>query len=410
MLYWLVMPAAGSGRRFGGEPKQYQRLLDRTLIEWSLAPFLADPRCVGIVIALAAGDTRFADLRCAGDPRVRTVIGGTERADSVRAAIEVLPANEETWVLVHDAARPCLSSAEIDALLVVATQSQSGALLATPVADTLKRVATLGDASPAVAQTSSREGLWRALTPQAFPSPLLHRALAAAAAAGRQPTDEAQAVEWLGLAPRLVVGSARNIKVTQPGDLSLAAAILGKPQEPVMSLRIGNGFDVHAFGPGDHVMLGGVRVPHSMGVIAHSDGDVLLHALCDAMLGAGALGDIGVHFPDSDPRWHGAASGRFVAACRTLLAERGLAVINADLTLICEAPRLGAHREAIRRQIAVLLKLPIEQVNLKATTTEKQGFTGRGEGLAAQASVLCGPVLLWRDRAQLPADHGGLPQ
>ncbi|MDR2215476.1 MAG: 2-C-methyl-D-erythritol 2,4-cyclodiphosphate synthase [Nevskiaceae bacterium] len=159
-----------------------------------------------------------------------------------------------------------------------------------------------------------------------------------------------------------------------------------------MPLRIGNGFDVHAFGPGDQVMLGGVRVPHTQGVIAHSDGDVLLHALCDAMLGAGGLGDIGMHFPDSDPRWRGAASSRFVEACRELLAGRGLAVVNADLTLICEAPRVGPHRAAICAQIASLLALPPDRVNLKATTTEKLGFTGRGEGLAAQASVLCGPL------------------
>jgi 2-C-methyl-D-erythritol 2,4-cyclodiphosphate synthase len=159
-----------------------------------------------------------------------------------------------------------------------------------------------------------------------------------------------------------------------------------------MAQRIGTGFDVHAFGPGDHVMLGGVRVPHTLGVIAHSDGDVLLHALCDAMLGAAGLGDIGMHFPDSDPRWRGVASRRFVEACVGLLATRNLAVVNADLTLVCEAPRLGAHREAIRHAIAGMLALPPERVNVKATTTERLGFTSRGEGLAAQASVLCGAL------------------
>lgn len=159
-----------------------------------------------------------------------------------------------------------------------------------------------------------------------------------------------------------------------------------------MALRIGNGFDVHAFGTGDHVMLGGVRVPHAQGVTAHSDGDVLLHALCDAMLGAAGLGDIGMHFPDSDPRWRGAASRVFVDACRGLLAGRGLVVFNADLTLICEAPRLGDQREAIRKEIAGMLALPHDRVNVKATTTERLGFTGRGEGLAAQATVLCGAL------------------
>ncbi len=391
MRYRLVMPAAGSGRRIGGTPKQYHPLQGRTLIEWSLAPFLSDPRCTGIVVALAAGDVRFAALACASDPRVRTVVGGAERADSVLAGLAALDAPEDEWVLVHDAARPCVSSAEIDALLATGAGCEAGALLALPVADTLKRSSAAGEAV-IVAATASREGLWRALTPQLFPLGLLRRALESAAAAGRRPTDEAQAIEWLGLSPRLVAGSVRNFKVTEPGDLELAAAILQQGGEAGMALRIGNGFDVHAFGTGDHVMLGGVRVPHARGVTAHSDGDVLLHALCDAMLGAAGLGDIGMHFPDSDPRWRGAASRVFVDACRGLLAGRGLAVFNADLTLICEAPRLGDQREAIRKEIAGMLALPHDRVNVKATTTERLGFTGRGEGLAAQATVLCGAL------------------
>ncbi|MEY2853964.1 MAG: hypothetical protein RL030_1096 [Pseudomonadota bacterium] len=397
MHYWLVMPAAGSGRRFGGTPKQYHLLRGQALIEWSLAPFLSDPRCKGIVVALAAGDERFAALACAADVRVRTVTGGAERADSVLAGLAALGAAVDECVLVHDAARPCVTRAEIDALLAAGADNEDGALLALPVADTLKR-STTPEGTALVAATAPREGLWRALTPQLFRLGLLRRALESAAAAGRQPTDEAQAVEWLGLSPRLVAGSLQNFKVTEPGDLTLAAAVLQHGGEAGMAQRIGNGFDVHAFGPGDHVMLGGVRVPHTQGVIAHSDGDVLLHALCDAMLGAAGLGDIGMHFPDNDPRWRGAASHRFVEACVELLAARTLAVVNADLTLICEAPRLGVYREAIRLHIATLLAVSADCVNVKATTTERLGFTGRGEGLAAQVTVLCGAL-----RAAAPA-------
>ena len=387
MNYWLVMPAAGAGTRFGGEPKQYRRIAGRTLLEWSLAPFLADARCAGVAVALAAGDTAFAALDCARDPRVRTVTGGARRADSVRAALAHLQLREGDWVMVHDAARPCVSTTEVARLLECAVPESQGALLAVPVADTLKQAGEGGR----VAATASREALWRAQTPQLFRAGALLRALDAALAAGREPTDEAQAMEWQGVAPRLVPGSAQNIKVTEPGDFALAAVLLDT-REQRMHARIGSGFDVHRFGPGDHVMLGGVRVPHARGVLAHSDGDVLLHALCDAMLGAAGLGDIGQHFPDSDPRWRGAASSRFVTAARELLAGRGLAVANADLTLVCESPRLGPHREPIRQSIAQLLGLAADAVNLKATTTEGLGFTGRGEGLAAQATVLCVPL------------------
>jgi 2-C-methyl-D-erythritol 2,4-cyclodiphosphate synthase len=216
---------------------------------------------------------------------------------------------------------------------------------------------------------------------------VLRRALQAAYAAGREPTDEAQAVEWLGESPRLIAGSAGNLKITTAADLSLAAALLAQGTTS-MNMRTGSGFDVHAFGPGEAVMLGGVRIPHRQGVLAHSDGDVLLHALTDALLGAVGLGDIGQHFPDTDPRWRGAASTQFVQHAVKLLAERGWRVVNADTTLLCEAPRIAAHRDAIRASMAAALGVDAGCVNLKATTTEKLGFIGRAEGLAAQAVVL----------------------
>jgi 2-C-methyl-D-erythritol 4-phosphate cytidylyltransferase/2-C-methyl-D-erythritol 2,4-cyclodiphosphate synthase len=246
-----------------------------------------------------------------------------------------------------------------------------------------------------VERTVDRTGLWRALTPQMFRCGALRTALQAAHAAVRIPTDESQALEWQGAHPQLVAGSAANLKVTTAQDLVVAAAILrsrdgADPHTSVMehSMRIGSGFDVHTFGEGDFVMLGGVKVPYARGVIAHSDGDVILHALCDALLGAAGLGDIGQHFRDDDPQWRGADSKGFVRGVLGMLRDRNFAVVNADITVLAEAPRLSRHREEIRRSIAELLAVPPERVNVKATTTEKMGFLGRGEGLAAQAVVL----------------------
>ncbi|MET0282377.1 MAG: 2-C-methyl-D-erythritol 4-phosphate cytidylyltransferase [Steroidobacteraceae bacterium] len=384
MEYWLVMPAAGAGRRFGASaPKQYQQLAGRRLIELALAPFLGDSRCRGIVVALDPADTLFDSLPVAAEMRLRRVAGGRRRCDSVRHALQAVEAGDDAWVLVHDAARPCVPRADIDRLLQELSADAVGGLLATPVADTLKR----GDATGRVSETPPRAGLWRALTPQMFRLGLLRRALRQAESDGREPTDEAQAIEWLGLAPRLVEGAASNIKVTTPADLQVAAAVRCQGAQG-MGYRTGSGFDVHAFGPGDAVMLGGVSVPWSQGVVAHSDGDVLLHALTDALLGAAGLGDIGQHFPDSDPRWRGADSTRFVRHAVALLAADGWQVVNADLTLLAEGPRIAKYRDAIRAAVAAALGVDASLVNLKATTTEKLGFIGRTEGLAAQAVVL----------------------
>jgi 2-C-methyl-D-erythritol 4-phosphate cytidylyltransferase len=223
MRYWLVMPAAGSGSRFGAAtPKQYARLAGRSVIEWSMAVFLEDSRCHGVVVAVAAGDERFAALPASGDPRVCAVEGGAERSDSVRLSLAALDVHDDEWVLVHDAARPCLSRDDLDALVREVGNDDVGGLLAVPLADTLKRA----DSAQRVVQTPDRSGLWRALTPQMFRVGTLRRALSEAHAQGRVPTDEAQAIEWLGLAPRLVAGSAQNLKVTGPDDLRLAAALL----------------------------------------------------------------------------------------------------------------------------------------------------------------------------------------
>ncbi len=396
MRYWLVMPAAGSGRRFGergGAPKQYAPLLGRTVIEWALAPFAGDPRCAALVVALAPGDARWSELAAhAGrDKEVIAAQGGSERAHSVRNGLAALAgrASLDDWVLVHDAARPCLARADLDRLLAACGGHPVGGVLAAPVADTLKACGEHGD----IARTVDRAGLWRALTPQMFRYGALCAALDAAFAAGRSPTDEAQALEWAGARPVVVRGSAANLKITTAEDLTLAAALLGglggeSAMQIGSSMRIGSGFDVHAFGPGELVMLGGVPVPHTHGVIAHSDGDVILHALCDALLGAGGLGDIGQHFRDDDPRWRGVASSGFVRGVLEMLKTRGLAVVNADITVLAEAPRLAKHRDEIRATVARLLEVAPDRVNIKATTTERLGFLGRREGIAAQAVVL----------------------
>jgi 2-C-methyl-D-erythritol 4-phosphate cytidylyltransferase / 2-C-methyl-D-erythritol 2,4-cyclodiphosphate synthase len=404
MRYWLVMPAAGSGQRFGAaRPKQYTPLEGRTVIEWALAPFHADARCAGIVVAVAPEDALWSEVAArlesggtaAGTASARRVIrapGGAHRSLSVRSALAALEASAlaADWVLVHDAARPCLDARDLERLLGRLGAHPVGGLLALPAADTLKgAVSAAGDSE--VAQTIDRSGLWRALTPQMFRYGSLCAALDAAHSAGRFPTDEAQALEWQGARPVLVEGMPGNLKVTAPEDLLLAAAIL-RSRRPRISqdglMRIGSGIDVHAFGPGDFIMLGGVRIPHSRGVVAHSDGDVALHALCDALLGAAGLGDIGQHFKDTDPRWKGADSRKFVASILAMLQERGLTVANADVTVLAEAPKVAPYRDAMRREIALLLAIDPARVNIKATTTEGLGFLGRTEGIAAQALVL----------------------
>jgi 2-C-methyl-D-erythritol 4-phosphate cytidylyltransferase/2-C-methyl-D-erythritol 2,4-cyclodiphosphate synthase len=378
------MPAAGRGRRMAEAaptPKQYLPLAGATVIEHALAPFLADAACLGVVVALAAGDREFGSLAAARDPRVAVVTGGAERRDSVAAGLAWLAARAppDAWVLVHDAARPCLPRADLARLLAALPGAPDGALLALKIADTVKRA----DDGGRVAATVPRAALWRAQTPQAFRLAPLAAALAASPGA----TDEASAVEAQGGRPLLVAGSPANLKVTEPGDLAHAARLLGE-RTPMAEQRIGFGIDVHAFGPGDHVWLGGVRIAHGQGLVAHSDGDVLLHALCDALLGAAGLGDIGQHFPDSDPSFRGVASVELLRATLARVRAAGFALVNCDLTLIGEAPRLAPHRDAIRAALARELGVAPGRVNVKATTTERLGFLGRGEGLAAEAAVL----------------------
>jgi len=333
---------------------------------------------------LAAEDARWATLPLAGDPKILTATGGAGRQHSVMNGLKRLSAlaAPDDWVLVHDAARPCLESDDVRALIDALDGVGCGAVLAAPVVDTVKR-----EHDGYVGETVDRAGLWRALTPQVFGLAALEHALEEVVRLGIQVTDEAQAMERLGLRPRLVAGSAFNVKITRAADLASAARILRSAGRSA-NMRVGQGFDVHTFGAGDHVMLGGVRIAHHQGVVAHSDGDVVIHALCDAVLGALGEGDIGRHFPDSDPKYRGADSRVFLRRVAEMMRAAGLKLVNADITVLAEAPRLSKHREEIRRSIAALLEVESDCVNVKATTTEKMGFLGRGEGLAAQAVVL----------------------
>jgi 2-C-methyl-D-erythritol 4-phosphate cytidylyltransferase/2-C-methyl-D-erythritol 2,4-cyclodiphosphate synthase len=392
---WAIVPAAGRGERFSssaglGIPKQYTPLRGKTVLEWSLRALLTEPRIHGIVVVLAAGDERWNEVaRNLDSPKLLTAIGGAHRQDSVLNGLAYLApsAQADDWILVHDAARPCLRSKDIGALVDAlesipqgATGEIGGAVLAAPIVDTVRRQLANG------LETVDRAGLWRALTPQVFGFAPLRQALQDAAAAGLAATDEAQAMERLGIRAALVPGSPFNIKITRAEDLEAAAAILKMGESSQM--RIGQGVDVHAFGAGDHVVLGGVRIAHEQGIVAHSDGDVIIHALCDALLGAMGDGDIGQHFPDSDPRYRGADSRVFLRAVAERMKSAGLRLVNADITVLAQAPRIGAHRSVMAANLALDLQVAAAAINIKATTTERLGFVGRGEGIAAMASVL----------------------
>jgi 2-C-methyl-D-erythritol 4-phosphate cytidylyltransferase/2-C-methyl-D-erythritol 2,4-cyclodiphosphate synthase len=402
---WAIVPAAGHGARFAASaqaavPKQYAPLLGATVLEWSLRALLAEPRVHAVVVAVAADDALWASLAAKLDhPKIQSTTGGANRQDTVANGLEFLAgrAAADDWILVHDAARPCLNATELGALLDAVDAADAGgaerragsaartcgAILAAPIVDTVKRE------TPHDVATVDRQGLWRALTPQVFPFAKLRRALKEAALAGIAVTDEAQAIERMGLRPALVQGSPFNVKVTRVSDLGLAAKILKMTEDAPM--RVGQGFDVHAFGEGDHVVLGGVRIAHPKGVVAHSDGDVVIHALCDAVLGALGDGDIGQHFPDSDPRYRGADSRVFLREVAARMHSAGLTLINADVTVLAEAPRIAALRARMAANLSADLGTAAQRINIKATTTERLGFIGRGEGLAALATVLLGP-------------------
>ena len=376
MRFSAVIAAAGVGRRAGGErPKQWRLLAGKPVLRWSVEG-LAAAGAERLAVVVADGEQAAAAEALAGLDRVRVVLGGAERADSVKAGLAALADSPPEAVLIHDAARPFVQPRHV-AVLLQALESADGAVPVLAVSDTLKREAAGGALS-----TVSRAGLYRVQTPQAFRYDLLAAGYAAWSQA-EAPTDDAGPVELAGGRVVAAAGDPMLMKLTYPEDFAMAEALAGQAR----ITRVGQGFDAHRFGPGDEVWLCGVRIAHDRALVGHSDADAGLHALTDALLGAVGQGDIGDHFPPSDPKWRGAASDQFLLHAMQLVQGVGGRVINADVTLICEEPRIKPHREAMRGRLAELLQLPLDRVSVKATTTEAMGFTGRREGLAAQAIV-----------------------
>lgn len=373
-----LVVAAGKGERAGGSvPKQFADLCGRPLLRWSLEAFAAHPGIGPICLVIDPAHAAAARAAAAGLD-VIFADGGATRTASVRAGVAALAAYAPETVLIHDAARPGLSAAVIDAL-IAALGASDGAAPGLPVVDALKRTHPDG----AILDDAPRAGLVRIQTPQAFRFEKFAHALAEAPGDVAFDDDIALA-RAAGLSTRVVSGDPRLMKVTHPEDFAQARQLLAPtPGVPLT----GSGYDAHRFGPGDHVTLCGVKIPHTHGLVGHSDADAAWHALTDALLGAIGAGDIGDHFPPSDPQWRGAPSGVFLRHAADLVAIAGARIINVDVTVICERPRVKPHREAMRQSTAELLGLPLARVSVKATTTEGMGFTGREEGLAAQASV-----------------------
>ncbi len=369
-----LIVASGRGQRFGaGRPKQYQPLAGQSVLRHGLERFCRHPRVGGVRAVIHPEDRELYDLAARGLDLLPPVEGGPTRQDSVRLGLESLAATPPEVVLIHDGVRPLVDGALIDRVLDALVRHPA-VLPALPVTDTLKRV----DAG-LVLGTVERAGLYRAQTPQGFAyQPILaaHRA-----AAGAGLTDDVAVAEAAGLRVATVAGDEANLKITETADLARAERLLAGRLQP----RTGLGFDVHRLGPGDGLVLMGVRLPGPLRLIGHSDADVGLHAVTDALLGTLGAGDIGSHFPPTDPRWAGADSALFLDHARGLVEAAGGRIEHVDATLICERPRIGPHRAAMVLRLAGLLGLGPGRVSIKATTTEGLGFAGRGEGIAAQA-------------------------
>lgn len=369
--YAAIVTAAGRGNRAGGgEPKQWRDLADRSVLSRTLDAFAGFGH---VVLVVHPDDMGRAIADFAGT--VTIVTGGDTRTASVRAALDSLTGSDITHVLIHDGARPLVSDAVIQGVIDALQSGADAAAPALPVTDALWR----GEAETVIG-TAPRDGLYRAQTPQGFSFEQISKAH------HRHPHDAADDVELArkaGIAVEITQGDENNLKITWPADFARAGKLMGAG----MDVRLGNGYDVHAFGPGDHVWLCGVRIAHEAGLVGHSDADVGMHALTDAIYGALAMGDIGRHFPPSDPQWRGADSAIFLRHAAQLARAQGFGFGNADVTLICEAPKIGPHATAMQARLAEIMDIDATRISVKATTSEKLGFTGRREGIAAIATA-----------------------
>tara|TARA_B100000780_G_scaffold114060_1_gene79917 strand:- start:3126 stop:4268 length:1143 start_codon:yes stop_codon:yes gene_type:complete len=366
-----IILAAGRGTRAGGSvPKQWQTLMGKPLISWAIEPFLTHPLVSEVVVLHHVDDI---DLLAKLPSEIRCFVGGSNRSESVRCGLSAIEPLAPDYVLVHDAARPCLDQSLLSDC-IDAMMTQRAAAPAVSVQDTLWRGKDL------VLDVIDRTEVLRAQTPQCFDYKIIHSAHMGTKVMA---TDDVQVVRAAGHAVAIVTGNEDNIKVTLPRDFVRAERILrGR-----MKIRVGNGFDVHRFGTGSELTLCGVTIPHKMGLVGHSDADVGMHAVTDAIYGALARGDIGQHFPPSDPKWRGVASEVFLKHAVKLAANMGFRIENIDCTLICEFPKVGPHAEQMRVQMAHIMGLEGNQISIKATTSETLGFTGREEGIAAIASA-----------------------
>ncbi len=384
-----IVVAAGRGLRAGGEiPKQYRRLADEPMIRSSLSLFAWHGEVAMVLPVIHPDDAALFQEASRGLKLMPPVHGGATRQASVRAGLEALVRSAPDIVLVHDAARPFCSAALVSR--AIASAATSGAAVpALEVTDTIKAV----DGAGRIERTLERGTLRSVQTPQAFRfGPLMEAHRRAAAQAREDFTDDAAIAEWAGMPVATFAGEPANVKLTTEDDFARAEA---RRIASLADLRTGTGYDVHAFGDGDHVMLGGVRIAHSRGLSGHSDADVAIHAAVDAILGALADGDIGHHFSPNDPRWRGASSDQFLKFAAERVRKRGGRIAHLDITIVCESPRIGPHRDAMRKRMAEIAELPQERVAVKATTSEKLGFTGRSEGIAAMATATVRLPWVW---------------
>jgi 2-C-methyl-D-erythritol 4-phosphate cytidylyltransferase/2-C-methyl-D-erythritol 2,4-cyclodiphosphate synthase len=371
----LIVSAGRGTRAPGGKPKQYRHLGGQPVLYWSASAFRNHPAVRDVRVVISDSDRALYEDAVAGLGFPAPVIGGATRQESVWNGLEALAATRPDYVLIHDGARP-LVSAELISRVAAALNNSDAAIPLLPVTDTLRRTTGAGF------ELVDREGLRRAQTPQGFKFDAIlaaHRKFKDINA-----TDDVYLAEKFGLSLTEVAGEESNLKLTMESDFALAEKMTGNL---LYDFRTGTGFDIHKFASGDHVWLCGIKVPHSSGLEGHSDADVGLHAATDAILGAIGAGDIGMHFPPSDPQWRNAPSHLFLTKASSLVAGRKGAIANIDITLICEAPKIAPHRDAMRERVAQILGIGINRVSVKATTTEGLGALGRREGIAAQASA-----------------------